>query len=717
MSVNRLDSFALFTPGHKKLWLDKSKPIPEGVYVYDSESKVIKIGNGTDLFDDLDAWIDINQIKEILKNGIHDESELDIVGDINIPQNADDIITISDETYIPSGVKLQNIIDSIDAIDSKNDTQDNTLLVIGNKTNEIDYNFSSGDANSLTKIESNKIVSVGKTAEQNHNETVNNLIFLFSSDIIDIGFYKESQLYNKVDAFRDYDDYYATIKYKNLLDHTIQNFQLSCNDDNISINELSDNLFEISISSGFSGQVEFTASIYDSDIPMTKTFNKKMLVDPFVAEVKMNGYNSSLTYFNDIVMDNNGDYAVVGIGNDDQGNSVGILCKFDKNLNLLDKRVYGEDSDIIFNSIDVDNDGKYIVVGYIDDVNTTGIVLKLDENFNILLSEKIDKTDEDTILMDVKVDHSDNTYIIGGHSSCDTANIAIPILIKLNNDLSISYKNYYENNEKGRCGAVYVDSDGNYILAGYTYKNNNNGIPIFLMKLNPADGSILDQTSFGYSGVADLNHKNICYDIIENSNGNYIIAGQNANKSLIVIVDKTSLSVIDNITYIGSDYAENAAKALGIYGNKILYSGYADYYSNGNKDILYSRLNSDLSIDRNTFIYDTEEGIINSMIVDGNKAVCVGKLNNNNSDYMNGVIVKFNNDVIPKNGFYYSDVIGYNLQATENVTASKDTMIEADPVFNSSTSTLEINSLILNDEDTSTFEELYDTFPSLSGNT
>jgi hypothetical protein len=144
------------------------------------------------------------------------------------------------------------------------------------------------------------------------------------------------------------------------------------------------------------------------------------------------------------------------------GNRHGIIVKFDNNLNLLVARQYSHYSLLNFKALVVDHVDNIYCCGHCEDSddNPLGIIIKFDVNLNIL----IQKTFPAITLTSIDKDQYGNIYCVGHRSDTLTG-----VILKVDENLNaISCVEL-----ASMLNGVFIDSDTSVVCVGYNSVDTN----------------------------------------------------------------------------------------------------------------------------------------------------------------------------------------------------------------------------------------------------
>ena len=228
---------------------------------------------------------------------------------------------------------------------------------------------------------------------------------------------------------------------------------------------------------------------------------------------------SGLSYsdaFTSIVKTNDGNYVAAGFITV-SGKSANFLArKFDDSGTLIWKKDFGGAKTDKAQGICKTADGGFILVGYTTSSGAgkeDGYVIKLDAQGN----KSWEKTfgDSNMNYLEDVVQNSDGTYVAVGRFKKGTYYNGW--VMKLNNDGAKVWEKFFNNGNHDRIYAISLVSGG-YIVTGDTRKGSYYNM--WVMKLN-SDGTKDWQKIFGDKNSGS----DAGYSVIEDENGNYIVAG------------------------------------------------------------------------------------------------------------------------------------------------------------------------------------------------
>ncbi len=252
---------------------------------------------------------------------------------------------------------------------------------------------------------------------------------------------------------------------------------------------------------------------------------------------------------NQIIKTTDGNYVIVGNTFSSDGDVVGHhegyynmdawIIKINNSGNILWQKCLGGSNDDGANSIYQTSDGGFIVAGYSysDDGDLTENkggydywIIKLNASGDIQWQKVYGGSNDDIAASIIQT--SDGGYLIAGESYSTDGDVEGNHgsytydywILKIDNSGNIQWSKNFGGSEDDIPHSIIQTSDGNYLIAGETTSYNgdidyNHGwIDFWIIKLNQS-GNIIWKKTFG--GSSD----DIAYSIIENSEGNYVIAG------------------------------------------------------------------------------------------------------------------------------------------------------------------------------------------------
>ena len=193
--------------------------------------------------------------------------------------------------------------------------------------------------------------------------------------------------------------------------------------------------------------------------------------------------------FNSVAVDSSNNIICVGYTySEGAGNPTytdALVVKFDSNLNILARKIYGGTGGDGFYSVAVDSSNNIICVGYTNSEGagnptyTDALVVKLNANLNILARKRYGGTSNEKF-QSVAVDSSGNIICVGASSSEGTGSPTYnnALIVKYDSNLNILVRKAYSGANHDYFQSVAVDSSDNIICVGYTYSEGT-GSPTY----------------------------------------------------------------------------------------------------------------------------------------------------------------------------------------------------------------------------------------------
>jgi len=212
-----------------------------------------------------------------------------------------------------------------------------------------------------------------------------------------------------------------------------------------------------------------------------------------------------------------------------------LVVKFDSNLTILARKIYGGTSDEAFYGVAIDSNDNIICVGYTasEGVGSTtywnALVVKFDSNLTILARKIYGGTSSDSFY-GVAIDSSNNIICAGFTHSEGTGAPTYwnALVVKFDSTLTILARKTYSGANHDIFRAVVIDSNNNVICAGYTYSEGT-GSPTYQNALVVKFDSTLTILARKVYGGAN---NDVFYGVAIDSDNNVICAGATASEGL-----------------------------------------------------------------------------------------------------------------------------------------------------------------------------------------
>jgi urease beta subunit len=228
------------------------------------------------------------------------------------------------------------------------------------------------------------------------------------------------------------------------------------------------------------------------------------------------------------------------------GEDAWVIKVNSNNGEIIWQKIFGGASIDVIASVKETKDGNIVAVGYTyssegDILINNGLcdfwVMKLNSFDGSIYWQKTYGANGNDMLSDI-IETKDGNFVAIGTTSSSSGDGTIfkgyfdSWLFKIDSkDGSIIWKKNYGGREQDFVNSIVETNDGNLFVIGYTNSkdgdviNNELGAAIWLLKLNPQDGKIIWQRTYGGS-KSDVSTK-----IIKLRDGNFVIAGYSASNN------------------------------------------------------------------------------------------------------------------------------------------------------------------------------------------
>ena len=314
------------------------------------------------------------------------------------------------------------------------------------------------------------------------------LILILVSELLFIGYHllynKEKNVYfDGINAVVSSDDYYATVGSNNDNDNHFEKAKISFY--NMKKEKTFEKIYNVGFNSTFFGVIldgsdviavgSYEKTQDDRDNSIRKALIVKYDKSGNVIfekdfEVLDNSKFTSITKYGDYYyVTGKSVYKSTSIGNKEGG---AILCKYDKDGNLIWSKTYGNRKSAVYNDLLIYNDNIYVVG---DDENYLGILCKYDLDGNFMAYNDYKSTDNTGFSGIVNI--GDKIYVSGANMQENDLTDAMIVMY----DTNCNYLKQVTYDAKGteRFNKLVLDDNNNIVAIGTLYtarKNNHNTV-------------------------------------------------------------------------------------------------------------------------------------------------------------------------------------------------------------------------------------------------
>jgi len=544
-----------FAAGSQANWNNFELAIPNNVIVYTTDTQIFKRGDGIHRFSELTDVVSIA--------GVTAGSEALVNVLVNLVAGDEGkIIYIDNEEYKASGTQLADVLSRIATIAAKDIEQNNNLDTITSQSSLV--GAVSGADNGKLVISMNHKMVPGVLPES--------IVVLTPPSplhIVDQGIYDNLQLDSiPVFLYPNTTYYYKINACHKTIDVDSLSFALTSDLVNAVITNLGRGLFKVAVGAvQYNTTVKFDASVTYSAAVAARTASKVILgtdgsgwpSTPSLLTCVYGG--SAYDYFIALAVDSNNNIICVGATSSEGTGSPtynsAFIVKYDKDLNILARKVYSGASYDTFTGVAIDSSNNIFCCGNTQSdgvgspTTTNAIVIKFDSNLNIL-ARKVSQGAYQEFFYGICIDSLNNVICCGYNT---TEGVSNPnswscYLVKFNNSLSVLSRIVYSGTGEDVFFSVVTDSSNNIICAGYTSSENTGNSQTLVVKFD-SSLNILAKKRF-----ANTYSNEQFYGIAVDSSNNVFCCGltQKAvtsdNEALIVKFDN-SLNVLARKIYSG----------------------------------------------------------------------------------------------------------------------------------------------------------------------
>jgi len=322
------------------------------------------------------------------------------------------------------------------------------------------------------------------------------------------------------------------------------------------------------------------------------------------------------------------------------------LVKTDSSGNRVWSKTFGGTGEDYGRSIQVADDGGYIITGYTYSSGAGGAdlyLVKTDSSGNLVWENTFGGTGDDAGRSVQVTD--DGGYIITGYTESSGAGGADLYLVRTDSSGNLVWENTFGGTDEDAGRSIQVTDDGGYIITGYTESSGAGGADLYLVKTD-SSGNLVWTKTFGGTGT-DLG-----WSVQVTGDGGYIITGYTMSsgaggRDLYLVRTDSSGNLVWEETFggTGEDYGRSVQVADD--GGYII-AGTTGSFGTGGMEIYLVK----------TLASESASGKVLMANVNGPYTGFVGEaitFNSSGSYDVDGIIVEYRWDFGDESGYYYGE--------------------------------------------------------------
>jgi len=670
-----------FASGSEVNWNNFNLAIPPEVIIYTTDTKKFKRGDGVHRYVDLPEAASITGIASGTGSLVNVLVEL-VAGD------NDKIIIIDNEMYKPSATQLTDVVNRISAITSMDIVQTANMDTITNQFYMVDTNINGADDGKLVITTNHKMTS-GPLPENLATVVPPSPTHMLKHDIYD------SIQCNRVPVwlYSGHTYYYSIEGSHDSVDTDSLSFGLTSDaGTDVTITQVERGLFKIVVGSvQYNKPIAFTPSVtYNTD---SVSKSRGIVILGYDGSGWAGGLSLiSCVYggtvadlFYGVAIDSNNDIICAGNTYSEGTGSPtylnALVVKFDSNLNILARKIYGGVNNDEFWGVAIDSNNNIICAGntYSEGTGsptyTNALVVKFDSNLTIL-ARKIYSGANHDLFIAVAIDSNDNIICAGNTYSEGTGSPTYlnALVVKFDSNLNILARKTYSGASSDEFWGVAIDSNNNIICAGYTISEGPGGVNALVVKFD-SNLNILARKI--YHGAGDDNFRSVAIDSSDNIIGvGYTNSEGPGGVNALVVKFDINLNILAHKIYGGTNNDEFRSVATDS-NNNIICVGYTFSEGTGDIDALVVKFDSNLTIlARKIYMGGGNVGFGSVAIDSSNNIICAGHTYSEGMGDREALVLKLPMD-IPSGTFVGTTLTGLSL-SDSNLTLADSTLTLAD---------------------------------------
>ena len=639
-------SLVEFTQGTDLVWSALTIPVPSGVVTFSIDGGVFKLGNGSTLYADLPVLFTFNDM-------VAAQGGAELLFNVPIVAQNGKIVVIGVESgeyvYTISNTSLASLLTSLSTLEANNTTQTATIAALLTTALTIDAGISAGVNTDIVVINNGRYSDSGVTLASVQSQIAAGVVSAPGSHMLEPVWYADSDLTSVVDSEMLYDanTYYLKIPGFNNDTHTPV-FTLTSKNTSVVITKLLSTVSYAVFSVKFNRVcgtrstcvVLLLAAVDDGTGDttikkslVTKVVNSRMLV-------AVHG-GTGVDYFLGVTVDSSNNIICVG-QTDSEGTAIdALVVKFDPNLNLLARKRYGGVGDDYFRKVVCDENNNSICVGLTISEGAGGndaLVVKFDTNLNIIARKVYGYWDLDQFIA-VALDSTDSIICVG-YTTATSAGGRDCLIAKFDANLNLVTAKVYGGAIDEQFHGVAVDSSDNIICVGHTNSELAGGNDCLVVKFD-TNLNILARKRYGGAGDADgfygiaVDSANIIHCVGQtNSEGT-------ATNALVVKFD-SNLNILARKIYGGTGSEVFSSVVIDSDNNVVCVGITSSIGITGWNDALVVKFDNNLNILARKIYGGTLMDYFQGVVVDSaDSIICAGYVNSAGAGDYDALVVKF----------------------------------------------------------------------------
>ena len=658
-----------FAVGNEANWNSFQLPIPENVLVYTADTKRFKRGDGIHKFSELPDGPSLAGVLAGEQNIINVLTTL-------VPNDTNAIIIIDNEIYKPSTTKLSDIAARLAAIAAKDVIQDANMDAIVNQFTLVDTN--------ITNADNNKLAAIGNHKMKPGIDPSTFVVTVPSSplSVISVGFFSDMACTKLVTKFYHDSTWYVKINASHdTVDTDLLGFTLADTNINTTITTVGRGIFKVVVASI---ATDTTLTMTASAIYGTDTASSVATIPVSAASLMLISiYGGS---GNDIIMNIDTDTAgniyctgytySEGVGGSAYADA--IIVKYDSNLNILAKKHYGGSNDTAFMGIAVDSSNNIYASGYTRAEGTgsyDALIVKFDSNLNILI-RKIYGGSQNDFFYALSTDTLGNV-ICSGYTSTEgagTPTYVDALVVKFDSNLNLIARKIYggaTGDESFR--SVTTDASNNIICSGYTVSEGLGSADALIVKFD-VNLNIIARKRYGGTGGEYFN------GVVTDTLGNIICSGITNSEGLgsydiIVVKFDSNLNIIAKKRYGGTATEVSPNNSIAVdSSNNIYVVGTTQSEGAGSGDCVIVKLDTNLNVLTTKRYGGLGDDGFNTVTIDvSGNIICGGGTTSVSAGSYDHLVAKFPNNI--STGTFTSSILSGMILADITTMVLSDSML------------------------------------------